>query len=284
VPDESDKCPEEAGVAEYEGCPIPDSDGDGVLDPDDKCPDVAGSPDYEGCEVPDTDGDGFKDDVDKCVEEPGVEAYEGCPIPDKDGDGILDPDDKCVDQPETKNSYEDEDGCPDEIPEVVRSFVGVIEGIYFDTGKASIRKKSRKALDKAVEVLKQYPALRLEITGHTDGRGKREKNLKLSHDRAESVRKYMVDAGVALDRLEIAGFGPDKPVDTNDTRAGRQKNRRIEFRLLRADEHAAAEPGAEPVAEAKPAVEAKPADEAKPAPKAEEAKPAPKTEKPATEK
>ena len=273
VPDANDKCPEEPGVAEYEGCPIPDTDGDTVLDPDDKCPDVAGSPDYQGREIPDSDGDGILDPDDKCPDQEGVAEYEGCPIPDTDGDGLLDPDDKCPDEPETKNSYEDEDGCPDEIPEVVKSFVGVIEGIYFDTGKATIRKKSEKTLDDAVKILLDYPKLRLEISGHTDDRGKRPKNLKLSHDRAESVKAYMVEKGVGADRLEVVGFGPDKPVDSNDSKAGRQKNRRIEFRLLRQDEHAEAEPGAD-APKAEPAKDDAPTDEAAKddAPKAEPAK------------
>ncbi len=240
VTDDVDKCPEEAGVPEYDGCPVPDTDGDGVKDDVDKCVDEAGSPDYEGCPVPDSDGDGFADDVDKCPQDAGVEAYEGCPIPDTDGDGIFDDADKCVDEKETDNGFQDEDGCPDEIPEAVASFVGVIEGIYFDTGKSTIRKSSRKTLDKAVEILKEYDYLRLEVSGHTDNKGDHDDNIDLSKARADSVRQYMVDAGIAGDRLETVGYGPDKPVESNDTKDGRQKNRRIEFRLLKKEEHAGA--------------------------------------------
>ena len=126
--DADDKCIDVPGVPEYDGSPIPDTDGDGILDPDDKCVDVPGVPEYDGCPIPDTDGDGIFDPDDKCVDEPGVPEYDGCPIPDTDGDGILDPDDKCVNEPETFNQYEDEDGCPDKVPEKVKQFTGVIEG------------------------------------------------------------------------------------------------------------------------------------------------------------
>jgi hypothetical protein len=81
VVDPSDKCPNIAGVKEYEGCPIPDADNDGVLDPDDQCISVAGLPKYQGCPIPDTDGDGFNDEVDKCPTTAGVPEYEGCPDP-----------------------------------------------------------------------------------------------------------------------------------------------------------------------------------------------------------
>ncbi len=134
--DPDDKCPTEPGVAP-DGCPVKDTDGDGFIDPDDKCPTEAGvAPD--GCPVKDTDGDGFMDPDDKCPTEPGV-APDGCPVKDTDGDGIMDPDDKCPKEPETKNGFEDEDGCPDELPEAVKKFTGVIKGIEFDKNKATIR-------------------------------------------------------------------------------------------------------------------------------------------------
>jgi OOP family OmpA-OmpF porin len=230
--DDDDKCIDVPGVPEYDGCPIPDTDGDGILDPDDKCVDIPGVPEYEGCPIPDTDGDGVFDPDDKCVDEPGVPEYDGCPIPDTDGDGILDPDDKCVNEPETVNQFQDEDGCPDEIPEAVKQFTGVIEGIYFDVAKATIKSKSAPKLDKAVSVLKEYPDLRIEISGHTDDRGNDDYNMELSARRADAVKQYMVDAGVDGSRIKTRGAGELEPRESNRTKAGRSKNRRIEFKLL----------------------------------------------------
>ena len=231
--DADDECIDVPGVPEYQGCPIPDTDGDGILDPDDKCVDVPGVPEYEGCPTPDTDGDGILDPDDKCVDEPGVPEYDGCPIPDTDNDGILDPDDKCVNEPETVNQYEDEDGCPDTLPEKVKQFTGVIEGIYFDTAKATIKKQSTAQLDQAVEVLKEFPKTRIEISGHTDDRGNDDYNMTLSAERAEAVKAYLVEKGIDADRIQTRGAGELEPRESNNTKAGRAKNRRIEFKLLK---------------------------------------------------
>jgi OOP family OmpA-OmpF porin len=207
-----------------------DTDGDGFMDPDDSCVNEPGiAPD--GCPEGDRDADGFLDGVDKCPDEAGV-APDGCPILDTDGDGILDPNDKCVEEPETKNNFQDEDGCPDEIPKEIAKFNGAIKGIYFDVNKDKIKSKSRVTLDKAVKVLKQFPTIRLEVSGHTDGTGGRDHNIDLSGRRAEAVKKYLTDAGIDASRLETRGAGPDQPIGTNDTREGRATNRRIEFKLL----------------------------------------------------
>jgi len=227
--DPDDRCVTVPGVAP-DGCPIGDKDGDGFLDDVDKCIDEPGvAPD--GCPIRDKDGDGFLDDVDKCIDEPGV-APDGCPIRDTDGDGIMDPDDQCINEPETKNNYLDTDGCPDEVPKEIERFTGVIQGIFFDTNKASIKPTSRKTLDDAVEVLKKFDSVRVEISGHTDSSGKYDLNVDLSARRAEAVKKYMTDAGVDAGRIETRGAGPDEPIADNKTKAGKAKNRRIEFKLL----------------------------------------------------
>ena len=230
--DVDDACVDVPGVAEFQGCPVPDTDGDGILDPDDRCVDTPGVSEYEGCPIPDTDGDGVMDPDDRCIDDPGGPEFEGCPIPDTDGDGILDPDDACVEQPEVVNSFEDEDGCPDELPEDVKKFTGVIEGIYFDTAKASIKKMSYRKLDDAVGVLKKFPHLRIEVSGHTDDRGNDAYNQALSEERAVAVKEYMVTHGVDASRITTRGAGESQPRESNKTKAGRAKNRRIEFKLL----------------------------------------------------
>ncbi len=234
IPDADDRCAEVPGVREYQGCPVPDTDDDSILDPNDECVDVPGVREYQGCPIPDSDDDTILDPDDECVDEPGVREYQGCPIPDSDNDGILDPDDQCVDEPETPNGFQDADGCPDEIPEEVTRFTGVIEGIYFDTNKATIRTKSLPVLRKALEVLRKHESVHVQITGHTDDSGSTEHNLELSRARADAVKQFLVGEGIADGRIVTRGAGPSEPIASNKSKKGRAKNRRIEFELLTA--------------------------------------------------
>lgn len=228
VEDASDKCPTVVGVAP-DGCPA-DSDGDKIIDADDQCPTQAG-PAPTGCPPPpDRDGDGVIDEKDECPDQAGPMAN-GCPDPDPDKDGVLLEHDKCPTEPETVNGFQDADGCPDEIPEAVKRFSGVIQGIEFDFGKATIRPVSRPLLDQAAQTLTEYADLKLLISGHTDNVGARERNLALSLQRAESVRQYLIDKGIDASRLQARGAGPDEPLSTENTKAAQQKNRRIEFKI-----------------------------------------------------
>jgi len=229
VPDMKDECADVPALTPN-GCP-PDGDGDGVVDPQDHCPFEKGiAP--NGCPELDSDKDGVPLPCDICPEEKGVQP-DGCPIRDTDGDGILDDKDKCVKEPETKNGFDDTDGCPDEIPKEVAAFTGVIQGIEFDRGKATIRKTSVKTLSKAVEVLKKFPTVRVEISGHTSSEGDAAFNQKLSEDRAAAVKTWIVDHGVEQDRIQTRGAGSSEPLEDNKTAKGREKNRRIEFKLLK---------------------------------------------------
>jgi len=208
-----------------------DSDGDTFADFYDECPDVYGE-DENGCPLDrDADKDGVPDRRDACPNEWG-DSVDGCPVPDKDGDGILDLDDKCVEEPENYNGIDDEDGCPDELPDEVKKFEGVLKGIYFDTGKSSIRRKSKPLLDDVAAMLSKYPQLRVEISGHTDSKGSHDTNLALSQERADSVKQYLVDKDIAEDRIDTRGVGPDEPIADNGTKRGRSQNRRIEFKVL----------------------------------------------------
>jgi outer membrane protein OmpA-like peptidoglycan-associated protein len=235
--DPQDACPMQPGVAPN-GCPAPvapvDTDKDGLPDPSDPCPteaeDGAAPAPADGCPNKDADGDGILLPDDKCPADKGV-APDGC-VHDKDGDGIADEADKCPEQPETKNGFQDADGCPDELPKEVAKFSGVIKGIQFDFGKATIRPESNKLLDEAVKVLQQYPDLRISISGHTDNVGEPAKNLELSQQRADSVKAYFVGKGIDTSRIETRGAGETEPVADNATDKGRQENRRIEFKLL----------------------------------------------------
>src|SRR6478609_4363210 len=226
--DSEDQCPAEQGIAPR-GCPA-DTDSDGVLDKDDFCPREAG-PAPNGCPDPDPDHDGVPLPCDQCPKEVGVKPT-GCPIRDTDGDGIFDDKDKCVDKPETKNGFEDEDGCPDTVPDAVKKFSGVIEGIYFDKNKATVTAKSKPVLGNAAKVLNSYPSIHLEISGHTSSEGDPAVNQRLSQERADAVKQWLVDNGVAPERLKTRGAGAEEPIADNKKAAGREKNRRIEFRVL----------------------------------------------------
>lgn len=227
--DPDDRCPDDPGVAP-EGCPPPDRDRDGVLDPDDACPDEPGAAPH-GCPPRDSDNDGVLDSDDACPDEPGAPP-QGCPPRDTDDDGFLDSVDRCIDEAETVNGFDDEDGCPDVVPGDMEAYTGIIEGIFFDSNKDTIRKVSLPKLDAAVETLALYPSISLEISGHTDNRGNREYNMDLSARRADAVRTYLIEHGVSEDRIQTRGAGPDEPIDTNRTPSGRAKNRRIEFQIL----------------------------------------------------
>lgn len=212
-----------------------DRDGDGLLDPHDQCIDdpetVNGFEDQDGCPEADSDADGFWDPQDSCPEQAGV-APDGCPIGDTDSDGMLDDVDECIEEPETFNGFDDLDGCPDELPDDIKRFTGSINGITFDVNKATIRRSSIGVLDDAVRTLQQYPDVRIEIAGHTDDRGAHDHNMELSRERAKSVKSYLVGMGVDEARIETIGHGPDIPIESNDTKAGRAKNRRIEFTVV----------------------------------------------------
>jgi outer membrane protein OmpA-like peptidoglycan-associated protein len=211
--------------------PNPDRDGDGFLNERDSCPDVSGvSPD--GCPPRDSDKDGFVDTEDACPYEVGVEP-DGCPIRDRDKDGIPDGPDKCIDRPETDNGFEDQDGCPDEIPEKMREFNGIIQGIEFEFDSAAIRDVSKPILDRAIEVLEEYPDIRIEIVGHTDSQGTEEHNLELSKNRAEAVKDYLVAGGIDESRLETRGAGESEPIIKDESPEAQARNRRTEFKNIK---------------------------------------------------
>lgn len=156
----------------------------------------------------------------------------GCPNPDKDGDLVANEVDKCPTEPETRNGFQDADGCPDELPPEVAKFNGKLEGVKFQTGSAKLTRDSYPALDAVAVTLMQYPELRLEVSGHTDNVGNAAKNTKLSQQRADAVKKYLSGKGVAPERINSVGYGDQNPVASNATKEGQAANRRIEFKIL----------------------------------------------------
>ncbi|RSK41609.1 OmpA family protein [Mangrovimonas spongiae] len=225
IEDGKDDCPNEAGLAEFNGCP--DTDGDGVADKDDACPAVAGEKALAGC--PDADGDGIADKDDNCPNEAGPAENNGCPWPDTDGDNVLDKDDNCPDVAGTVAN----NGCPEVTEEVQKTLNAYAKTILFDTGKASIKSESEKVLSDIIAILNEYPTAKFTVEGHTDSVGSSKLNQGLSEKRALSVKEYLVANGVDQFRLSSMGYGEDKPIDTNKTRAGRANNRRVEINLIK---------------------------------------------------
>ena len=245
IVDRDDDCPTEAetmnGFRDSDGCPdVADRDGDGLLDPDDQCVDEPelknGIDDADGCPEVDQDGDALLGSQDACpVEAEDYDRFQdqdGCPDRDNDSDSKPDVSDVCPDQPETYNGFDDDDGCPDELPKVVKDYTGAIAGITFELGRARIQPRSKKALNRAAVILREFASIRIRVEGHTDDRGGRERNLVLSNKRADAVRWYLVDQGIAADRIETLGHGPDLPLAPNKSQKARAANRRIEFHIL----------------------------------------------------
>lgn len=109
----------------------------------------------------------------------------------------------------------------------------ILENVYFDSGKATLKATSNKALNDLAEVLKLKSTMEVEIEGHTDNVGNEEANLKLSQDRAEAVKKYVVAKGISAGRITAKGYGQSVPVADNANEQGRQKNRRTSLKVTK---------------------------------------------------
>jgi outer membrane protein OmpA-like peptidoglycan-associated protein len=112
----------------------------------------------------------------------------------------------------------------------------LLEPVEFETGTAELKEVSHSLLNEVVGVMLDAPDIRLAVHGHTDSRGAAAYNRDLSQRRAQAVVKYLTDKGIAFERLEARGFGPDKPIGSNDTDEGRARNRRVEFKILQSAE------------------------------------------------
>lgn len=108
----------------------------------------------------------------------------------------------------------------------------VLDGVNFDTGRATLRPESHSRLDKVVEYLTFKKSARIEISGHTDNVGNPKKNKTLSEDRAQACREYLITHGIDGGRIVAKGYGDERPIASNDSEAGRQQNRRIEAQEL----------------------------------------------------
>jgi outer membrane protein OmpA-like peptidoglycan-associated protein len=238
-----------------------DSDGDGVSNSDDQCvgtrmgahPD----PDRPGCPSQDYDRDGYINQLDNCPAEsagahPDLERV-GCPLRDTDGDSVFDRRDECPSEPRGENPDGAHPGCParahDESatsdgangdgPIVVRNQQIVLrEQLYFAANRDRIMPRSFPALQEIVQIMAARPDIRLiRIEGHSDGRGSFAHNMRLSAQRAASVREWLIAQGIEADRLLAEGLGSTRPVVDDLTAEGRARNRRVEFHIVNGPVH-----------------------------------------------
>ena len=192
--DHLDDCPLEPGPAERRGCPAIDSDLDGLLDEDDRCPDHFGIPLFSGC--PDTDGDGIEDHKDACPNSLGDLADGGCP--------------------QVNNPTEEAALLSEQV-------------LYFRVNSADLFNYS--FLDRLVNFLRNYPAYQLAINGHADAEGREEAPAYLSQLRAERVKRYLLDSGVAERQLLVRGFSSRELLYPGDAPTRNFLNRRVTFSL-----------------------------------------------------
>lgn len=239
-PDPDDSCPDDPedfdAYEDEDGCPEDeDIDGDGLPQSRDLCPlvpeDVDGYLDADGCPEADNDVDGRPDASDRCANDPedmdGFQDEDGCPDLDNDTDGLQDSGDRCPNEAGPR----DNEGCPRVYEDVVITddAITISQKIHFEFNRAVIRAVSNEILNTVAQVLNDFPDVTLEIQGHTDSRGRDAYNERLSQQRADAVREYLVGQGIAPNRLTSRGYGEARPIDSNRTSAGRAANRRVEF-------------------------------------------------------
>ncbi len=232
IADKDDECPDFAGPAFYSGCP--DTDGDSLIDKVDFCPDQAGLKVFKGC--PDTDNDGFPDYLDACPDVAGPEK--GCPKApevvgpiDSDGDGVTDEFDKCPQTPGVISN----NGCPELAKEDQEVLNTAFANLEFESGKDVIKTSSNESLKELATLLSKKSKWKILISGHTDNVGKPQANTTLSQKRASALKTFLINQGVESNRIDTEWFGQTKPIASNKTADGRQKNRRVEMTIITGD-------------------------------------------------
>jgi outer membrane protein OmpA-like peptidoglycan-associated protein len=204
-----------------------DQDYDGVRDSLDLCSytprEAAGFVDSTGCPT-DSDSDGVPDYVDRCPATELSSAVDstGCPL-DSDGDGVTDDVDKC---PGTPRGYKpDEHGCFD----TSLIFAKRVLHVIYQPGGSDLDMRTGIYLDSLSQYLKDFPDVKVQVSGYTDNIGDDDANLRLSQKRADKIKSYLVLKGIARDRITATGRGETSFIATNADKYGREKNRRIEL-------------------------------------------------------
>lgn len=259
--DKEDDCPDVPGLAIFHGCP--DTDNDGIMDKEDHCPTKPGPRSNDGCPevrlvlINDAGGP-IKTSIQS---KDGGFSYDELPADDKvvfrlEGDSIEYVNEvKVIVGGITKKAIRDPKDRlfrfivlkPDNLklqPEAAQDVAiklnkeeaevlkKAFDNLEFATAKDIIKPESYGSLDELAALMKKKPEWRLKISGHTDSQGKAATNMKLSEKRAKAVQNYLVNKGVDPKRFKVEWFGATKPIASNKTEAGRQKNRRVEMLII----------------------------------------------------
>jgi outer membrane protein OmpA-like peptidoglycan-associated protein len=253
-----------------DGCDDTDNDGDGVLDVNDSCRNISedkdGILDEDGCPDFDNDFDNIADSIDKCPQSEDIDGFEdndGCPDYDNDADGVADSLDKCPMVSEDRDNFEDNDGCPDldndldgvvdsldkcpqiagspklngcpgDVPEPKEIKFGrvILKGVDFGSGSMVMSEGSFEVLDQVVASMTEWSEIKLEVQTHTDNSGDPAQNIELCQKRADVICKYLINKGIAQDRLIPVGKGGSDPIADNETVTGRKLNNRVEIHRI----------------------------------------------------
>ena len=140
----------------------------------------------------------------------------------------LDKDDECPMTPGPKEN----NGCPVIEKEEQEVLNTAFSNLEFETNLDVIKSGSKPALTELANTLKKKPDWKLMLSGHTDNVGDDDANMILSKKRAESVKKFLTTQGIDENRIKTEFFGESQPLEDNNTAAGRQKNRRVEFKII----------------------------------------------------
>jgi outer membrane protein OmpA-like peptidoglycan-associated protein len=260
VIDKKDACPNDSGSIAMRGCP--DTDGDGVIDKEDRCPKNAGAKENDGCPFAKLHLIGKKGEISATalVDKSGkfiytdivpndsalmkLESYDVLAVNEitviagsvtrvarKGSDGFF----RFEILPVNKNKT-----VPINTPDVqiklnkeeAQIVKHAMETLEFDSGSDVIRASSFNGLDLISKLLIQNKTWRLKLSGHTDNKSTLKFNMTLSKKRVESIKKYLVGKGVAMNHIVLKWYGPTQPIATNATEEGRQKNRRVEFLII----------------------------------------------------
>ena len=234
----------------------PDRDGDGILDKDDLCPDTPGLrkntkdaliqmvmeslmrlmiaqkpldlKKTTDVPYPDTDGDGLTGQCRRLPKYCRSCGKQRMPIQGYRRRWLLDKDDECPMTPGPKEN----NGCPIIEKEEQEVLNTAFSNLEFETSLDVIKSGSKPALIELANTLKKKPDWKLKLSGHTDNVGDDDANMVLSKKRAESVKKFLTTQGIDENRIKTEFFGESQPIEDNNTAAGRQKNRRVEFKII----------------------------------------------------
>jgi outer membrane protein OmpA-like peptidoglycan-associated protein len=249
IMDKEDDCPDTPGIPEFKGCP--DTDGDGLMDKEDDCPTFPGPIENKGCplrllhsindmgEILETDTM-FMHEKYFHFENLKSNQSQLFMLGEDDNSDFI----RVILGSDTITALRNDKGyyyyqylppAPVELvllEEEEEILKAAFDNLEFESGKAIIKEVSYKSLIDLSKLLMKKLEWRIKISGHTDSDGKASSNLKLSEKRAKAVRDFFIVNDVMSERIDVEWFGETKPIATNKTKAGKQKNRRVEMKIL----------------------------------------------------